>query len=342
MSKKDTAANVDINDPAALADHEGDPTDEDLGNDGTVDEEEEEADEPAARKPAKKAAKKAVAKPAEGEEEESDEEEEPDEVDEEEEEEEETVEDPERAKLAKKLSRVNRARTALETQVDQLRRQLEQHTADKSEASKVRMEKLQEELDTLYDQVEEHRAKGEAKEAAKAQRRIDDIRDNMTRSQAAYTATREALRQTETRAYNTMVKELEALDPRFDQDHDDYDEDLLNDVDELVNAYEAKGVPLTEALRKAVKVTLREDIFAKGRSLAREAKKVDGKVPAGKKKTDVDKNLKTAKRQPAEEPGARRERSSDLPDMESISDEDFDKLPEATKRRLLGSDGDTY
>jgi hypothetical protein len=190
------------------------------------------------------------------------------------------------------------------------------------------------ELNGLYEQVEDFRAEGKTKDAAKAQRRIDEIRDSMTRSQAAILASREALQQTETRAFNSMVRELEIIDSRFDPDHDDFDQELLDDVNELVEGFEAKGMVLTDALRKACKAILREDVFAKGRSLKKEPpKKVAAAVPA--KKTDVEKNLKAAKKLPPDEPGRTKERATELPDMRTISEADFDKLPEATLRRIL-------
>lgn len=158
----------------------------------------------------------------------------------------------------------------------------------------------------------------------------------MNRSQAAMLAARETMQQVELRAYNTMVRELEALDPRFDPDHDDFDEELLDDVSELVESYEAKGMLATDALRKACKIMLREDVFSKRPSLKRAPKPAQ---KAAARKTDVERNLRTAKRQPPEEPGARSERAAELPDMATISEADFDALPESTLRRIL--DGET-
>lgn len=332
---------ISLNDDAAQADADDDTplTDADLGSDGSGEEDTDEEQDRRLDKIEKKLPKKADKKPPAAKEE-DDEEEDAEEPEEEEDEDETPAEDPERVKLAKKLARTSAARTRLEQQVAEQRRQLEELTQTKSDATKERMVKLHEELDSLYDAVEDFRAEGKTKEAAKAQRRIDEIRDGMTRAQAAYTATRDALAQTEMRAYNTMVKELETLDERFDPDSDDFDQSLLDDVSELVDGYEKGGMALTEALRKAVKLTLREDLFSKKRALAREDKKREPeKKAAGKKPTDVDKNLRTAKKQPPEEPGARREKSTELPDMETISEKDFDALPESVQRRLLGNDG---
>ena len=198
------------------------------------------------------------------------------------------------------------------------------------------------ELDDLYDKVEELRAEGKTAEAAKAQRKIDTIRDNMTRAQAGAYAAQQAVKQTETNAYNAMVRELEYIEPRLDPESDEFDEELLTDISELVSGYESKGDILTDALRKACRLVLREDPFRKSRSLARAAKNAaaeKGGAPkkAAKRATDVDKNLSAAKKQPPEEPGNRAEKPTEDPDMNRISEADFDALPKATLDRLLGN-----
>ena len=103
-----------------------------------------------------------------------------------------------------------------------------------------------------------------------------------------------------------------------------------------------KGFSATDALRKACKTVLREDVFAPKRALSREDKSKDkGKQPDAKKaetrKTDVAKNIDAAKKTPPDAPDVRKEKATELPDMETISEADFDALPESTLRRLLGS-----
>ena len=320
-----------FNDPAFEADHEDDTdiTAEDLGNDGARDPElEEEEGEQIEKAPAKKAAGKK--EESEEEEEESEEEEE-----ESEEEEEDKAAGDKNAQLAKKLARTARARAKLEDEVRELRGRLSQQDQTRSEAAKEQLEKLETRLDTLYEEVEEHRSRGETKLAAQKQREIDKINSGMTRQQAAAIAAKQALEAGELRVYNTMVSELESTDPRFDKDHDDFDEDLVNDVQDLVEGFEAKGVALSEALRRACKIVLREDVFSKNyRANRPDLKKAD--TPKARK-TDIKKNLEAARRTPPDEPGSNREKAAELPDMERISEKDFDALPESVLNRLLGN-----
>lgn len=336
-------SNADLlNDPAFGADVDEDVDAAALGNDGAVD---ENADHPDNRRePAKKPAGKKVPD-KDTEEEEGEEEEEEGEEEEEEEgdkakkadkSDDKPDDDPEKAQMAKKLARAGRAREKLENDLREARAQLAAHESKMSDKSREQAEKLSKELDDLYEKVEEHRARGETREAAQVQRKIDKINGDVTRQQAAHLALTESIRQTETRAFNTMVSQLETIDPRFDKDHDDYDDELTRDVGEMTEAYEAKGMSPTDALRKACKTVLREDVFAPKRALTREQKAAKSKESdKAARKTNVEKNLDAAKRTPPDSPDSRREKSTELPDMETISEKDFDALPESTLRRIL-------
>lgn len=306
---------------------------EDLGNELSDD---EDSDDKPEKKPAKKPAKKAAAPKEEEDEEGEGEDGEEEEEEEGEEEEEEEKGDPTLKRLEKKLARTSRARENLEAQVRELQSKLQQQEQSQSDASKARYDKLVTELEGLYESVEELRAEGKTAEAAKAQRRIDEIRDSMTRSQAAALATRDAMAQAEVRAFNTMVQELETIDERFDPESDEFDEELQDSLNELIEGYEAKGMLLTDALRKATKLLLREDVFARAKSLKREKPKVPERK-AEPRKTDVPRNMKMAKKTPPEAPDATRERSYNDIDVEKMSDEDFAKLPKAVQDRLLGN-----
>ena len=327
-------SNLDLlNDPAFGAGHDDDAAIDaaELGNNGDVD---PDADADPDDVPVKKdpPAKKTAKKPDD----------EDDDPDKDNDKGDEKVEDPDKAKLAQKLARAGRARERLENELREARAKLQAHESKMSDKARETAEKLNEKLDDLYEKVEDHRARGEVKEAARVQREIDKINSEATRQQAAHLALTESIRQTETRAFNTMVAQLEAYDPRFDKDHEDFDEEITRDVGELTEAYEAKGLTATEALRKACKTVLREDVFAPKRGIAREEKPKDKGAPAAKKpearSTDVKRNIDTAKKTPPDAPDVRKEKASELPDMETISEADFDALPESTLRRLLGNE----
>ncbi len=315
--------------------HHSEADDLDENNDGSQDTDTDEDDEEEGegkdkgekKPPAKKqAAKKAPAKKEEEEDEEDDEEEDDEEDDEE--------EDKGKNKGAKSNPRLERMRTQRDRAREELnaaQRRLAELENKQTDAAKEKLDKITKRRDELYDLVEDARAKGETKAAAKYQRELDEINANMTRSQAQYAAVRDAAAAAAVREYNATVRELESLDLRFDTTSRKYDEDLVNEVDELTQAFEARGMSPADALRKATKVVLREDPFAPGKrraSLDREERKTDKKA-----------NAAAAKRQPVEEPGATREKSNKQIDFSKMSEKDFDALPESKLRELDGSMG---
>ncbi len=310
---------------------------------------EDEDEQPEGKKPAKKAAKKAAKKPAEKDPEDEEDEEDPeDEEDEEEPEDEddEEGEDKDDKKKSttvplsalKKQQRIARQNQDRARQAEERLRQLEGSASDKQKAD---MQKTAEKLEGLYESVEDLRAEGKTKEAAKVQREIDDIRDGMTRNQAAYLATKQAVQQHNLMAFNSLVKELEYVDSRFDEDSEDFDEELVESVSETAEAFEAKGMSAPDALRKAARIVLGEDPFRKGAKLARDAKSKPAekdKKSEKRIKTDVQKNLDAMKKQPPEEKSKNKEKAIDL-DVSKLSDEDWEKLPASKKAELRGDNG---
>lgn len=307
---------------------------EDRGDVLTEEEEEEEEEQP--EKPAKKAAKKVVKKKAKAEEEEEEEpdeeeEEEPDEEEEEDEEDEDADKNKAGTVPLHVLKRSQQKRRQAEERLRALEDKLNQQSDDATDRQKAKFEKTVARMEELYEQVEEARAEGRTKDAAKLQRELDGIRSDMTRAEAAYHATKQALAQQNHVAYNALVSELEVIDPRFDENADEFDDDLVERTSELTEAYEAKGLSAPEALRKALRMILGEDPFRTGRRLQKE----EPKKKAAPRKTDVAKNLETKKKTPPEDKQGSLEKKSSVNPLK-LSDEDFDKLPEATKRRIRG------
>ena len=91
---------------------------------------------------------------------------------------------------------------------------------------------------------------------------------------------------------------------------------------------------MPDALRKALRLIIGVDPFREGRKLRAEDKKPPAKKAVAKK-PDVKKNLDAKKRQPPEDRGSEVERNTEV-DPLKLSDEEFEKLPDATKRRLRG------
>lgn len=296
---------------------------------GSLDDEEEEEEEPSTKKPTKRRA------PKEKEEEEESDEEDDDEGDEESDEEDEDEEEDEDDKASKRtipyqrFSKVNQRRREAEERARVLQEKLDKLTSTESDRQRESVERAEAEMDELYEKVEEARLKGDTKEAARLQRELDQKRDALTTRQSAHIALKQSLKAQETTAYNAMVEQLAALDPRFDKDADDYDEDLIAEVSGLVTSFERDGQPLPQALRRAVKYATGEDVLNPKRSLKREA-------PPAERKTDVKAKIKAAKRIPDDLSDSSVERSRQQSDVKALlKSGELDKMDEAALDKLI-------
>ena len=165
-------------------------------------------------------------------------------------------------------------------------------------------------------------------------------REIRTAEQAAYRAmaeqqsarTREATK--EELQFDTTVQELNTAYPAFDPNTESYDKELVDEALDLHAGFVARGYSAAAALRKAVRyVAAANDMVAAGSAPVEVPSSLD-KAPAAKK-TNVKAKLDAATRQPPKQQGVGIAKEKKL-DLNSMSEEEFDALPEATLRRLRG------
>lgn len=139
-------------------------------------------------------------------------------------------------------------------------------------------------------------------------------------------------------ALQQAANAMEEAYPVFNQNSDQFNEEITNEVVELRDAFIMKGYEAVDALSRAVKYVVKDhDLDKTGEpapSLAGAAPKTD---ELAKKRAQVSKKLKAADAQPPELPGessaAKGEKGWDI---SSMTEEEFDALPEATLKRLRG------
>ncbi len=278
---------------------------------------------------------------ADGGEDKEDEEDEEDEGDEEDEEPE-GGEDDDKARTQGRIRTLveqrNKAReeaAALSARVSDLEKKNNAAAREEEDTTKA----LREELEGLYEQVEELRADSRTKEAAKAQRRIDEIRGELSDIKQATKVRQEAFMVAENREYDRMLDILEAVRPVVNKDSEDFDPDVVRELDFQVRAYTGAGMTPTKALRRACALIFTEDPFAPA-SRATKPEKDDRKDKVDKKPfkktTDVKKNLEAAKKQPAKVERSESGRETKIR-VADLSDEEFAALP-ASKLAELGGD----
>ena len=139
-------------------------------------------------------------------------------------------------------------------------------------------------------------------------------------------------------ALQQAANAMEDAYPVFDRNSDDFNEDMTNEVVELRDAFMMKGYEAVDALSKAVKYVVKDHDLDQAQesapSLAGKAQKSD---ELAKKRAQVSKKLRAAEAQPPELPGESSSNHGEKGlDLSTMTEEEFDALPEATLRRLRG------
>lgn len=140
-------------------------------------------------------------------------------------------------------------------------------------------------------------------------------------------------------ALQAAANELEANFPVFDQNSAEYNADYTQEVIDLRDAFIVQGFDVVDALSKAANFVIKDHGLAEEApqqsTLTQSAAPVQDEV--AKKRAEVNKKLNAAKSQPPELPGessaARGEKALDISTM---TEDEFNALPEATIKRLRG------
>ena len=127
------------------------------------------------------------------------------------------------------------------------------------------------------------------------------------------------------------VKSLTAKYPVFDPNSDTYDDAITEETLALFEAYKTRGYTPAEAMGKAAKMMAQEYGFGEAETAEPAPTKAGKKVPTAAQRAA---KLDVAKKQPTSGVIPKNEDSD--PSLDEMSEEDFDKLPEATKRRMRG------
>ncbi len=224
-----------------------------------------------------------------------------------------------------RLDKVREREKAANARIEALEQQLNS-LSSKQEQNKG-FEEFTTKVDSLYEQVEQARAEGDYKAAAKLQRELDGLRDTANHSRADYVSKQAALRVQEEIAFNALVDQAEALAPELNPKDGAFDPDTLEEVDTMTRSLEAQGVKTAVALKRAMKYVLGRDVFAE--------KTLPRAVAPGPKKTDIVKNVAAAQKIPPVISGAQPEREAKV-DVSKLTDAEMAKLPESVKARLRG------
>lgn len=227
------------------------------------------------------------------------------------------------------------AREAAEARAAQLERQIaERDAAAKQSADVEAMEASVEQLEKQYSQL---LLDGEADQAAAVMKQIRKAERTIV---ALETESRTAKRTTqilESERVNLTIAQLEAAHPQLNPESEAFDEELVDDVLLKQSSYINKqGMAPSVALSKAV-----EYVMGRYQSEPAEDPKGLAKAAEERKTAQVKKNIAVAKAQPAnlKESGLDSDKvgmTSSLPDITTMTQDEFNALPEKTRARLRG------
>jgi len=136
----------------------------------------------------------------------------------------------------------------------------------------------------------------------------------------------------------TTAQFIQEQNPILDENSQEYSKETADEVIDLRDAFIVQGYQAADALTKATKYVL-----AGNQPVAEEAslpKKGNGKIVQKKKKAMVQKKIEVSESQPPELKGqGNAERGEGTLDVNALSEDEFNALPEETLRRLRGDFG---
>ena len=331
MPKQAAAPMMSVDEDDNLALDDAPDLDEDLSGldrgDNVEVEDEEELDEAPVEDPEEEPEAEEPEEEPEAEEPEAEEAEEPEEPEAEEPEPEPAPQAEKQHSIPKyRFDEVNERRKAAERRARELERQQELNDPSKA-------------IDFDFDAKERRYAElvmdGDHDKALELRREIRQAEQTAYRVMAEHQAeqTRESTK--EELAFDSAVAELNAAYPAFDPSAEGYNKALVDEALDLHAGFVSRGYTPASALRKAVLyVAAMNDLRPAGEEPATPSLNEAPKA-AAKKKTDVKAKLEAASKQPPRQKGVGVAGEKKI-DLDSMSEEEFDALPEATKARLRG------
>lgn len=248
-----------------------------------------------------------------------------------------------RARLNEEIRKRKEATEAAAARVAELEAQL------KSLTGKQDANKLEEEIDNLEEELEAARADGNKDRMKQLRESIRQKNRQLVMSEVQGVSKADADQAREEMRAEILIETYETQYPVLNPDSPEFDEELVQMVNELRAGKIASGVPLSLALKSSVetimkrfKISAADKAPTKKEEVEQKEDKAE-KVRAERKAAAVDKATKAAKAQPSslrgtgdnsDSAGA----TSGLPDVTNMSADEFAALPVATQRRLRGDD----
>lgn len=188
----------------------------------------------------------------------------------------------------------------------------------------------------------EHLTEGELDKATAVMQEIRRTERQMAEAKSDMKIQAAEIRATERARYNTALERIEAAFPTLNPDHEEFDEEVLDEVAELKEAYELKGMTPTQALQKAVKLIVEPRTSRQEIATTAQPRVSNAEVAAERKKDAAIKTAKALSKTPPSlnKVGMDSDKAGggaiSAAAVMKMSQKEFSKLSEATLAELRG------
>lgn len=184
---------------------------------------------------------------------------------------------------------------------------------------------------------------GELDKAAELMAKIRKAERSIVEAQNDLKIAAAEARAVERTRFNVALERIEAAYPQLNEDHEDYDAELMEDVVDLKSAYERKGLTPTAAMQKAVEKLVGKSTRKQEAALDTTPRVNEKDVAAERKKEAVKKTLDAVGKTPPSttKVGMDSDKAGGAlaaKDVMKLSQEDFSKLPDDVLARMRGDE----
>ena len=220
-----------------------------------------------------------------------------------------------------------RARTA-EARVKQYEKEQAEHAVTTAVvATDAAASKLDTQLEEIDRGIEQARLDGDTDKVVQLSKEARDVEKNIYQAMADTAAATAGTQAQERVKLDSLIDALEGQYDILNPDSENFDEDKINEILDMQSAFVKNGETPSSAMLKAVGYIMPEE-------------RITDQV-AGKRRTNVAKNLEAAKRQApnSDETGLNSDaagKTDEATDLSQMTEAEFDALPQETIKRLRG------
>jgi hypothetical protein len=231
---------------------------------------------------------------------------------------------------------MNKARAREEALQKQLQELQNQQAGSVQQGDVARAKQL---LENMQNKYEDLVLDGKKEDARVVRRQIDNLREQLSELNSSYKADLARRAAVEELRYDSALAEMERTHPVLNPDSELFDESKTDEISTLLEAFAAKGIARSAALRKAVKYVVGDAAPAAtaaaatdvGKQRAEEARKkaavASKQQPASTDRVGIDSDKR----------GAGADKAGGV-DVLRLNQNSFAKLDEETKTRLRGDE----